>query len=495
MRLITLVLILTAACIAGQAKPGFREIWVLQRGGLPGPEHLLAATLQGLTADNKDARIWIREGGAYEIMLESMKKDGIQVREVKSVWELVDHFRPLIHGMIVCKIGTDSINVATSLCGPDNCVAVDESLLDKAKSEGLEVRADVRGMNDRTAFTKYRDLFAKGILVSQSPTIAGLLRDYAVARHAYTCGTDPAFVREAAQSLGPNALVYGWGMERDWVGAVSQANATAVPADLAANLSVTCGLPAGKLKRPREAEIKTEDNVRYIAFILSDGDNLQFFLGGYFGKKYWNSALRGKFPFTWEVPVAAAKDAPRALEYAYETATPNDGFVTGAGLPGYTYAHQQPDKEALAKQASDYLRLADLDTVGVINNNVGSMDEVFPLLDRPEVKGILYKDLWPYEGRNGAIVWRKGKPCLSFKFALRERDRQSPEKIAEEVAKMPASPKTDEASYALVTVLAWQDDPLGEVQRTIELLPKNTRVITANQMISMLRENFGAKHP
>jgi len=495
MRLITLVLILTAACIAGQAKPGFREIWVLRRDGLPGPEHLLAATLQGLTANNEDARIWIRQGGAYEIVLESMKKDGIKVHEVASVWELVDRFRAQTKGMVVCKIGTDSINVATSLCGPKGCVAVDESLLDKARSEGLEVIEDVRGMDDRTALTKYRDLFRKGIVVSQSPAIAGLLRDYAVARYAYTCGTDPEFVREVAQAFGPNALVYGWGKEREWVTGISQANATAVPADLAVNLSVMSKLPAKKLKRPREATIKSEDSVRYIAFVLSDGDNLQWFCGGFFvGPKYWNSPLRGKFPFTWEVPVAAAKDAPRALEYAYETATPNDGFVTGAGLPGYTYAHQQPDKEALAKQASDYLRLADLSTVGVINNNAGNMEEIIPLLDRPEVKGILYKDYWPYSGRNGAIIWHKGKPCLSFKFDMR-KDRETPEMIAEEVAKMPASPKTDEGSYALVTVLAWQDDPLGEVQRTIKLLPANTRVVTANQMISMLRENFGEKHP
>jgi hypothetical protein len=188
---------------------------------------------------------------------------------------------------------------------------------------------------------------------------------------------------------------------------------------------------------------------------------------------------------------------PRVLEYLYSTATPNDAFITGAGVPGYTYAHLQPDKVSLAKEASRYLRLDDLNVVGVINDNAGSMEEIIPLLERPEVDAVLYKDYNPYDGRNGAIIWYKGKPCISFKWDLRE-SRQGPEKIAEEVAKMPASPRTDEGSYAVVTVLAWgyqnAGGPMEAVRRTIELLPKNTRVVTANQLVSLMKANFSNKH-
>jgi len=493
--------VITAAVAAGAdqfPKAGFKEIWVIEHGKMTKPEQLLAQTLQGLTADNKDARIWLKSDGAYRVLLDQMVTEGVREHEVESVWTLYRRFRPQVRGMIVCTIGNDSLNVATSLCGPKQCVAIDESLLEKAKSEGLTVIEDVRGMDDRSVLAKYKDLFSHGIVVSQERTIASHLRDFAVARRAFTCGTDCEFVKEAATAFGPNALVYGWGREREWVTGVSQANATAVPADWALNLSVASKLPAGKLRRPEDLRIKTEDGVRYIAFVMSDGDNLQWFCGGFFAStRWWPSPLRGTFPMTWEVPVAAAEVIPRALEYVYSTATPNDGFVTGAGLPGYTYAHWQPDRVSLAEQSSHYLRLADLNVVGVINNNVGGMEEIIPLLERPEIEGILYKDYSPYDGRHGAIIWHKGKPCISFKFDLRP-DRQGPEKIAEEVSKLPASPRTDEGSYTLVTVLAWgyQDigGPMEAVRRTIELLPENTRVVTANQLVALMKANFREKH-
>ncbi len=476
----------------------FKDIWVITYRDMSPPEQLLAATLQGLTADNPDKRIWLRNPGIYEALLQGIKMDGVKIHEAKSVWEIVNEFKPDIKGVIVCKIGTDSLNVATSLCGPKGCVAVDESLLDLAKSNGFAVVEDVRGMDDRTALAKYKDLFKHGVVVSQANTIAGHLRDFAVARHAYTCGTEPAFVKEAAAEFGPEALVFGWGREREWVTGISSANATSVPADWALNLSIIETLPAGKLESPKDATLKTEDNVRYIAFVMSDGDNLQWFCGGFFdGLRYWGNPLRGEFPITWEIPVSAAEFAPRALRYAYTTASKNDSFVTGAGVPGYTYPHLQPDRVALAKSAAPYLRKADLPVVGVINDNAGTLQETFPILERPEVKGVLYKAYNPYDGMHGALIWHKGKPCISFKFDLRE-SRQPPEKIAEEVAKMPASPKTDEGSYALVTVLAWgyqnNGGPMEAVRRTIELLPKNTRVVSANQLVQLMLDNFSKKH-
>jgi hypothetical protein len=125
------------------------------------------------------------------------------------------------------------------------------------------------------------------------------------------------------------------------------------------------------------------------------------------------------------------------------------------------------------------------------------LEETIPLLDRPDVKAVLYKDFNPYDGKHGALIWHKGKPCISFKFDLRET-RQPPAKIAEEVAKMPASPRTDEGSYALITVLAWgyrdNGGPMEAVRRTIELLPENTRVVTANQLVQLMLDNFSKKH-
>lgn len=497
------ILALAAASAPAQAKttkhPGNpKELYVIQHEPSKGAEMMLAETLQGLTAHDKDRRIWIKGGGGYQLVLDQMQAEGVKLHEVTSPWELVEAFKPQIKGAIIYKLGTPSVNVAASLCGPMSGVAVDESMLDKAKSEGLEILQDVRGMDDKACYEKYKQLFKHGTLINQNFGAPSHLRDFGVARHSFIFGeVDEPFRVKVCSELGPQAIAYGWGREEDWVGQVSKGNATAVAADWSIDLSVLETLPAKKLKCPASPPIKAEDNVNYVAFVMSDGDNVQFMCGGFCtDSKFWGSPLRGKFPMSWEISCMLAEVAPRILEYIYDTATPNDGITAGPGLPGYTYVHYQPDKVATAKQASHYLKLADMDVVGTINKNVGTMEEAIPLLDRPEITGILYKDFNPYNRRKGAMIWHDGKPCLSYKFDLRP-NIDTPESVAAEVAKMPAKPLSDEKSYALVNVLAWAKwdfgGPMESVQKTIDLLPKNTRVVTANQLIALMRDNLGGK--
>jgi hypothetical protein len=231
---------------------------------------------------------------------------------------------------------------------------------------------------------------------------------------------------------------------------------------------------------------------------MSDGDNLQWLCGNFVTHpSYWGSPLRGQFPMTWELSPLLAEAGPRVLQHLFATAKPTDGFVTGPGLPGYTFLHLQPDPAALARQAVPLLRQSDLSVAGVLNVNEGSLAETRPLLELPEVEGILYKAYSPYHRRRGEVYWHRGKPCVSFRFVLWDGLMGS-EDVAREVAEMPASPRTDEASYALVSVHAWsfrrQGGPLEAVRRTIERLPPGTRVVTADQLIALLRRNFGERH-
>src|SRR5262249_10122570 len=158
--------------------------------------------------------------------------------------------------------------------------------------------------------------------------------------------------------------------------------------------------------------------------------------------------------------------------HLYATAKPADGFVTGPGVPGYTFAHLQPDPGALARQAAPLLRRSDLSVVSVLNANAGSLRETVPLLERPEVEGVLCQDYSPYHGHRGEICWHRGKPCLSYRFVLWE-GIMGPEEVAQEVARLPASPRTEESSYAIVNVHAWSygrnGGPLEAVRRTLAL--------------------------
>ena len=84
---------------------------------------------------------------------------------------------------------------------------------------------------------------------------------------------------------------------------------------------------------------------------------------------------------------------------------------------------------------------------------------------------------------------------MSYRFLLWEpKPENSPEGVAAAVAKLPSEPLTNLESYALVNVHAWSfgksGGPMEAVKRTIDLLPTGTRVFTAEQFVTLVREHF-----
>lgn len=474
---------------------GLTALWIIDPGQLTPAEQVLAQCVQGRIAGRREA-IWLRGKSMYAVVEEQLRREGVAIHEVTSPWDLVKQFRDHIKGAIAYRLGTPSLNVATSLCGPMSAIALDETLLSTPESAGIKMLVDTRDMTEPEAFDKYKSLFAHGIAVEQSVDKPGNLRDFAVARKAFTYyTTDSDFRTKVAKEFGPQATVYGWGNdEYQWVSDISRANATGGPADWCLNLSVLQSLPAGHLRRPARPAVKQEDQVRYVAFVLTDGDNIQWLCGGFVDNiLFWDSPLRGQFPMTWEVSPLLSKVAPRVLQHLYATAKPTDGFVTGAGAPGYTYPYFQPNRQALAHTAQPLLQAADLPVVSVLNANEGSLNDAIPLLDLPNVEGILYKDYAPYNRSGGKLTWRKGKPCLSYRYILWEK-LMGPEELAHSIANMPTAPRTDYASYAIVNVHAWSfskdGGPLEAVRQAIALLPADTRVITADQMIPLMSASY-----
>lgn len=507
-------LVAFAACLIGSPllaqDPVPSKVWTVSFRRLDPAEQTLVATLQGLVArgDTESAEadsvggrevIWRRERGMNAVVLDGLERAGAVVERARSPWELVERFNDHVRGYIVYDLREDSINVATSLCGPMNAVAVDASLVERAKDAGLEQLADVRGQNELEALRQHAGKFSSDVVLVQEERKNSHLRDWGVSENAFCfAGVGGRRRVETIRSLGERPMVYGWEGELDFVRGVSRAGGMVLPADWSANLSVLARLPVEVPRPPRRYPEPVKPGQRVVAFVMSDGDNIQWMGGGFVSSRgFWASPHRGRFNMSWEVAPMLSEVAPRVMRHFYQTAAGGDAadnFVTGPSGAAYVFPSYYPDFAAFAQLTGQLMDQAHLSVATIINSD-GDMDQSRPLLEQPQVLGVLYKG-WDYDAERGRVWWHEGKPSVSYRYSVREgRGEKSLREIADAIAAQPADPQHDENSYALIDVHAWSygdiGGPMEAVKRCVDMLPEGTRVVTAEQLVILLRNNLG----
>ncbi|MCX7800703.1 MAG: GxGYxYP family putative glycoside hydrolase [Fimbriimonadales bacterium] len=464
-----------------------RTLWLVDPTGLDAPRLALLQSLQGL-ANRSGPLVWQKAGGMTRILLDQLQAEGWTFRETRDVWQAAEAFRSRIRGAVVCRAGDETLNVAATWAGLENLLVVDESLQQEALARGWKVLRDARSQLPPVSRLR-RDL-----AVEQPPSKAGFLRDYAIRHRAecYWTGHDDAARSARTARLVPGAFVLGWGEDEfRWVEAISRRSGSGVAADWCANLSAMeqAGGSIRPMPKPR-IERPPRKGERVVAFVLTDGDNIQWLTQGMpLHPSYYGHPRRGSFKMTWEVSPLLARFAPRVLDYLFAKATPGDGFVA-AGAPGYAYPSLASDRTVYARQTAPLLRQTGLRVVGVIDDNGGSMESVVPLLELPEVDAVLYKAYSPYHKLGGRVLWHNGKPVVSYRFPLWEGvEGWGPDDLVRSVAAMSDDP-TNPDSYALVTVHAWSfgsiGGPVEAVRRVVDRLPEGTRVVTAPELIEWL---------
>ena len=113
----------------------------------------------------------------------------------------------------------------------------------------------------------------------------------------------------------------------------------------------------------------------YVAFILSDGDNLQFV--EHLQRKLWNDPGRGKVPMGWTMSPAMVDAMPGALNYLWTSATPNDCLLSGPSGYGYTYPNLWTDATQLdqfVSKTEEYNERAGFRVITVWNTIVGGIN-------------------------------------------------------------------------------------------------------------------------
>ncbi|MFI4912360.1 MAG: hypothetical protein ACIAQZ_11900 [Sedimentisphaeraceae bacterium JB056] len=492
-----------------------RNIWLVDVLTFAPAEQTMVVTLQGLLADDSEDVIMVRSGGISSLMVQKLRANGNKIIEVDTPWEMLLRFKNRISGAIVYDPSNGSINAATSLCGPFNAIAVTKQMVSHLKNVQIPVIKDVSGYDARKLFDEYKEFFVRGMVVEQDPAKNIYLRDFAIANNCFTYyGVDEELQSEILSYFGPSPLVYGWGAdEYGWVKDVSNNNATTVPANWCRNLSVMDSLKFPITKRDKVVPKPVKEGERIVAFVMTDGDNIQWMAGGFvtdYG--FWANGNRGDFNMSWEMAPDMADVCSFGLDYFYKTAASGnykDCFVAGPSGSGYCFPSYRTDNKEYATQTAEDMKAAQLSLLTILDAD-GNIEISRDYLEREEIDGVLYKDFAPYHKFAGQIYWHNGKPAVSYKYVLWEGlEGGMPKEVAESISKMPSSPATNQDSYALINVHAWSygnvagplqqvNRPLGDiggpmeaVKRTIDLLPENTRVVTAEEFMILLRDNFG----
>lgn len=478
---------------------GELPLWVLPQIPDSSAEQALLASVQGILNIDQPL-VWIRSRGLYELLLEDLRKEGRPLRNASNVWEVLAAERTAFQGFVTWSSADGSLNAATTLAGPRRLALVETTLRDRVTAMGLKEVEDVRGRQAGVEQRVPADCDRR-MAVHQPNDKVIHLRDFAIARSAFTWFDEKnVFLPPVVQQLDPGARIFGWGSdEYHFVGGVSRGGGLVIPSDWALNLSALQYLPAKIPTRPEPpAPEPVREGERVVAFVISDGDNVQWILNGMATSPgFWASPERGRFAVTWEMAPLLTEVAPRALDYFYRTATPRDDFVAGPSGAGYYFPSDAPDRPLLARDGGTALRGAGLHLAAVIDN-ARDMSGADALVSQPGVDGVLFKNYSAYNGFGADVRWTSGKPIVSFRFLLWEqrvrgkglKSDQLPEGVAASIAAMPSGPTAGTAAFALINVHAWSfrdsGGPMGAVARTLPLLPQGTRVVTATEFFRLL---------
>ncbi|WP_148450062.1 GxGYxYP domain-containing protein [Gorillibacterium timonense] len=347
-------------------------------------------TLQGLV-NKTEPRMYKNDGSSTAAFwLDALKLD---YKPVKDIWTLLDKYRSASKGLVVYDPDVpDTYNLATTIAGLKEALVVSPSLVEKLSGEPYRypILDDLRGKY-KTNLDVYSDLYdhywsqtTHRVIVGLTPEMKTNLREYAIAIQASVIWLNPDVPEEEkllskffADMPSGSGLYLGWWPEEGaGVRETSKFGLATVAADWSANLTVLSGT-SREITPPKPTPTKPKlENKAYVAYFLSDGDNLQYMEGAF--RSYWSSPDRGEVPLGWTVSPLMVDAMPGVLDYLNRTATDNDVLVSGPSGLGYTYPVNWSDDEGLASfymRTNDYMKRAGLRVLTIWNGVTAKMDE------------------------------------------------------------------------------------------------------------------------
>ncbi|SDH40043.1 GxGYxYP domain-containing protein [Chitinophaga filiformis] len=366
--------------------------WVgVQQNG-PSAEMYLFASLKGIV-NRTQPRMFSYEGDAFaEGQYTWLRSLGLSWSETADKWSLISKYRNEISGLIVydpAQIHT--VNLATVLAKDRKALIASPILLSKltAAPYNLPILLDLRGQFSsklqvyQSLYNNYWPNLDHRLLIGLNPDIhKAALREYAVALGAATIWLDPNVAGESellnsflgSMPAGSNYMGW-WPEEAPGVERASRYGIATVASDWATNLTVHSGMSRTVTTKPMPAKPALQNKL-YVAFIISDGDNLQYV--EHLMRKLWDNPDRGSVPIGWTLSPAMLDAMPGALNYYWQTSTNNDNLISGPSGYGYAYPNSWPDQARLnqfASKTDEYNRRAGFRVITIWNTITGGINQ------------------------------------------------------------------------------------------------------------------------
>lgn len=416
---------------------------------------------------------------------------------------LLAHFSDRLDGYILCNLKDRSTNVAISLAGIMQAVAVPADIEQTAIDAGLTQLLDVRERDEAWALSNYGEQFSRTIASYQQSADDRVfyLGDYSAFTRAFQFWDDSpggSLANSVYNRMDKGATFFGWGpQEYETVEQLSLHSAVIHPSDWAPNMSALTNIPATKDTFRQKDPVKPFEvvpDVHTVCFVISDGDNVQWLLGAHNNTDNWNSPDRGLLNLGWTISPALAELAPVVYEkYVDNCLTTPEGrnlLIAGPSGRGYHLPGRYPDTdlEAECNLLNGYMKKADLRIVNIIDAD-DSDNDPGAYLKQDNIDALFYYSYGAnYTGRQGQIDWYNGKPSIGGRHTL-WGTVSTPESLAATLN----GESTDiysEDGYSLVPVHVWSRD-VDDVLDCISRLDPDVRVVAPDEFVWLIRENLG----
>lgn len=475
-------------------------------------EQALAQLVQGIL-NRKGYKIFIDIDNYLQYLNEEYKRTDL--------WVLLATYLSEFTGAAVYDLDQEDIgiNLAAMVSAASDVLGVPRTLIARVNALGLPTVRDLaqptgsRAFRQRELWLEVRDKLHRTALVHQvvrrgKRCIA--LRDFAVANR-WACiftaedAEDRAFRAEVLQWLNPNVPIYGWNdNEIPFIEDISRYGDFAVPTDWSCNHSYF-GISAQRL-RQRTRRAPASEGKHYVAFVVSDGDNVQwlerdFGQSGTFGQRQRSLS---DYKLNWTFSPSLPRLNPAAAEKIYG-GVKMDYFISGVSGIGYANCLNYP-RDRLDEFASMSVKAmadADLHVLCMLDNIYLTEDEKF-VTDRLNcfaqydgiAGGIWELDPDHYRGGRGKIFWANKKPFISVRYSLWHPSdkpgyvtKEFLDAFIEKLNARKVAPDREEG-YTVVNVHPWTIS-ISDLDYVVSGLAEHIELVYADELIELVKRNLG----